>query len=219
MSRAPSNLASLFPEGIVAATGNKNKALELASVASSYGVRVFSGKEYASERGLAPIGEVIEDGSSYAENALIKARAYCAWSGLPALGDDSGLEVAALDNRPGLYSARYLGEHASDTERCSGILRELAELEHSSSMPISRAAAFVCYLALVYPDGRVVTAEGRLEGEVLRASRGTNGFGYDPIIHLFKLNKTLAEVDFATTCAKGFRAEAATALFEKLVSG
>lgn len=218
MSSAPAkhDLGPLFPDGILAATGNHNKVLELASVAANYGISIISAPECATAKGLIPLGTVSEGGRSYAENALIKAEVYGAWSGMPALGDDSGLEIEALGGRPGLHSARYLGEGATARERYEGILIELEELDRSSRRGISWGAAFVCHLALVFPNGEVITAEGRLEGTVLRVPRGEGGFGYDPIILIHKLGKTLAEVDFAVTCSEGFRAEAAKALFSKL---
>ena len=153
--------------------------------------------------------EVEETGSSYLENALLKARAVARFVGGPALADDSGLEVDALGGAPGLRSARYAGPEASDADRCRALL---AELEGA----IDRRARFRCALALV--DGeRVWTAEGVLEGEIAHAPRGRGGFGYDPIFAVPELGgRTLGEVASEEKRRVSHRARAMRALLERL---
>ena len=131
--------------------------------------------------------EIEEDGRTFAENAMIKARAAAA-SGYPGLGDDSGLVVPALNMEPGVYSARYAGAHGDDAANNALLLKNL-EGERN------RAAAFVCSLALVFPDGSApIRANGAVEGEILVSPRGEGGFGYDPLFWYDPLGKTLAEL-------------------------
>jgi len=133
--------------------------------------------------------EVHEDGLTYAENASKKARLFAGASGLAALADDSGLEVEALDGAPGLYSARYAGEHgATDRERRAYLLQNLR------SKPRPWTARFHCTIALATPDGMVKIAEGFCAGEIIPEERGSGGFGYDPVFLLPELGKTMAEL-------------------------
>ncbi len=133
------------------------------------------------------LGEIEENGTTFAENALIKARAAAA-SGHIGLADDSGLAVDALGGAPGVYSARYAGDHGNDAANNALLLQNLAAAE-------DRAAAFVCALACVFPDGSApITAEGRVEGEILHAPRGEGGFGYDPLFYHAPTGKTMAEM-------------------------
>ena len=134
---------------------------------------------------------------------------------MPALGDDSGLDVDALNGCPGIFSARYAGEDATDAERIAKLLEELRT--NGAVTKENRSARFRCALALVYPDGRTEFAESSLEGHILGESQGTAGFGYDPIVYLESIGSTLAEVDFDVTCTRGFRALAAKKLFSKLI--
>ena len=127
--------------------------------------------------------------SSYAGNALAKARAVAAAAGALALADDSGLEVDALGGRPGVLSARYGGEGLSDAERCEVMLRELAGVP-----PEKRTARYRCVIALCEPAGREATAEGVVEGVLLEAPRGRGGFGYDPLFYCPPLGATFAEI-------------------------
>ncbi len=133
--------------------------------------------------------EVEETGQTYAENAGLKAGAYCQASGLPALADDSGLEVDCLDGAPGLHSARYAGRHdASDAVRRALLLRNL------QGCPRPWNAHFHCTVAVALPDGRLFFADGDCPGEIIPLERGTNGFGYDPIFLLPELGLTMAEL-------------------------
>lgn len=156
---------------LVLATGNTGKVRELSAQLAASGVTVLSQREFVT-------GDAVEDGLSFVENALIKARHAAIASGLPAVADDSGLRVDALDGAPGVRSARYAGENASDADNCRKLLSALdgVSVEH-------RGAAFHCSLVFVRsavdPAPLIVSAEWR--GTVLTDMSGTNGFGYDPL--------------------------------------
>lgn len=133
--------------------------------------------------------EVEEDGNSFVENGLKKARFYCQLLGKLTIADDSGLEVDALGGRPGIYSARYAGLRASDQENRKKLLREL------EGVPVSkRGAGFKCVIAMVSPDGREVITEGSCRGRIGFKEVGKRGFGYDPIFVLPKYGKTMAQL-------------------------
>lgn len=168
-------------EKIVLATGNKGKLREFRGLLEG----VFG--NIVSLNDLESPPEVTEDGETFGENALKKARAISAYSGIPALADDSGLEVEALGGRPGVYSARYAGQDATDSDNIRKLLVELHGVE-------DRRARFVCVLAFVTPDGQEITAEGTCEGVILTEPRGEGGFGYDPVFFLPEYNKTMAEI-------------------------
>lgn len=164
---------------IVAATRNKKKLAELRRM----GIAL---------RGLDDFPacpEVEETGSTFAENAILKAQAVAHCTGRPALADDSGLEVYALGGAPGVYSARYAGPQATDSDNVRRLLDELEILPEGQ-----RGARFVCVLALAYPDGAVVTFEGTVEGRVGRKPVGFNGFGYDPVFYPEGTDKTFAQL-------------------------
>jgi XTP/dITP diphosphohydrolase len=131
---------------------------------------------------------VPETGKTYLENASIKARAYAANAGMWTLADDTGLEVEVLGGRPGLHSARLVGPKGTDADRRSALLHELA------GYPRPWRAAFVCVAALSDPDGRLSTAEGVCQGEILPQARGDAGFGYDPLFLVGETGKTMAEL-------------------------
>ena len=159
-------------ECFVLASHNKAKLAEMRDILGELGIRVIS----QAEAGVDVEPE--ETGTTFEENALIKARAVMEASRLPAVADDSGLMVDALDGAPGVYSARYGGGHdRSDGDRNAFLLKNLENEEH-------RSAKFVSVIAVVWPDGRSVTARGEVHGEIAREEKGANGFGYDP---LFKL--------------------------------
>ena len=200
---------------IVVASNNSNKVRELQTVANEFGIELLSPQDAARAFDLGAPPEVEETADSYRGNALLKASAFRRWSNLPALGDDSGLEVEALAGRPGVRSARYGGEGLSDRERYLKLLAELEQVLQQQQID-ERGALFRCYLVLSLPDGSLQEAEGILQGEVLEEPRGENGFGYDPIVRIFDLGKTFAEVEFATVCRMGFRAKAARELFSQL---
>jgi XTP/dITP diphosphohydrolase len=159
------------PSELLVATNNAGKVRELARLLADLPLRL----RFLSELGDIP--EAVESGETFAENAVLKATHYSSLSGLVALSDDSGLAVDALGGRPGVYSARYAGPHATYDERMRRLLEELA-----AAGDAERRARFVCVIAVADPStGAVRTFEGVCEGHVARAPRGTNGFGYDPL--------------------------------------
>jgi XTP/dITP diphosphohydrolase len=163
---------------IVVATGNPHKLAEIAAILAAV-------PELTAEPPtLVPMGELgvpspAEDGETFAANALLKARACAAATGSPALADDSGIQVVALGGEPGVRSARYAGEPTDDAANNALLLARLADV--GALDPAARRASYVCAVALVLPDGTERVAEGRMEGHVVAAPRGRNGFGYDPL--------------------------------------
>jgi len=169
---------------IVLATGNKNKIREIRELLKDAPVDIKSIADY----GTLP--SVVEDGDTFDENAYKKAFHYARVLGLPCLADDSGLEVEALDGRPGVLSARYAGENANDREKCDKLLQEMAGKEN-------RKARFVCVLSLATPGGPALTWEGSCEGVITTERHGESGFGYDPVFFYPPLGKTFAEIPMA----------------------
>ncbi len=152
-----------------------------------------------------------ETGTTFEENAILKASFVARRGGETVLADDSGLEIDALDGEPGVYSARY-GNCSSDAERNALVLEKLKDI------PAPRVARFVCVLALAKPNGDVETYRGELTGEILDTPRGTDGFGYDPIFYLKELGKTLAELSLEEKNQISHRAAALRKLFNKYSS-
>ncbi len=165
----------------VLATGNKGKIREFADLLEGLFGKILSLNDLESPPA------VIEDGETFRGNALKKARAAASYSGLPALADDSGLEVEALGGRPGVYSARYAGEGAVDSDNIAKLLSELQGVAN-------RKARFVCFLALVAPGGDETIVSGECEGIIIDEPRGQGGFGYDPVFYLPEYGKTMAEI-------------------------
>jgi len=150
--------------------------------------------------------EVVENGKTYAENALLKGRAYARLARLVTLADDSGLEVDTLGGEPGLHSARYVDRpEATDADRRQRLLERLA------SKPRPWKARFRCWVAIVAPDGEAQLAEGVCEGEIIPEERGNNGFGYDPIFLLPEIGKTMAELSMMEKNRLSHRARAVKA--------
>ena len=150
--------------------------------------------------------DVDETGTTFAENALLKARAYAAATGLLTWADDSGLEVDALDGAPGVYSARYAGPDATDEDRYRKLLHTLA-----AQPDAPRTARFRCVVALVTPDGAAYTTDGVCPGVIIDAPRGSHGFGYDPVFLLPDLGQTMAELPPETKNRISHRGRAAAA--------
>jgi len=146
-----------------------------------------SGIEIATRRDLGIDVEVEETGSTFIENALLKARAICGASGLPAIADDSGLAVDALGGAPGVYSSSYGGDGLDGAARNRHLLENMRGIE-------DRSARFVCTIACAFPDGSIVTAAGECRGAIARAPRGSGGFGYDPVFLVNGKDKTMAEL-------------------------
>lgn len=176
-------------------------------------------------QGQLNIEDAIEDGLSFIENAIIKARHASRRSGLPAIADDSGLCVPVLDNAPGIYSARYAGEHGNDANNNAKLLADLQAFRtnnpnraNNPEAPI--AGLFVCVLAMVRhaDDPLPIIAQGLWQGEILTAPRGDNGFGYDPLFWLPELNSSAAELESARKNQVSHRAQAIAQLLPQLTS-
>ena len=150
----------------IIATHNKKKLEEMERILNPIGIEVST----------AQLQEVDETGTTFAENAYLKANAACKETGLPAIADDSGLAVDALNGAPGIYSARYAGEHATDLQKMEKLLYELKDVPKEK-----RTARFVCSICCVFPNGDYITAEGTCEGTIAFELTGDGGFGYDPI--------------------------------------
>jgi XTP/dITP diphosphohydrolase len=191
---------------LVIASHNPGKVREIADLLAPYGVTVLSAAEL-------DLPEPEETGSSFAENAAIKAKAAAAGAGLPALADDSGLVVAALGGEPGIHSARWAGPERDFGRAMERVERELAE-RGAETGGAQRGAAFVCALCLARPDGRTETFEGRVDGHLAWPPRGTRGFGYDPIFVPDGHDVTFGEMEPAEKHAISHRARA----FAKLVA-
>lgn len=169
---------------IVLASSNKNKIKELRAILSDV---LGDDIEVLSLMDVGITDEIVEDGNSFAENALIKARA-AAESGIIGIGDDSGLAVDALGGAPGIYSARYAGDHGNDELNNKLLLENMKNAN-------DRSAAFVCCIACVFPDGgEDIVVSGYIHGEILKEEKGNGGFGYDPLFYVKEFDKTLAEL-------------------------
>lgn len=174
---------------LVLATRNIGKINELRQILADL---VTAGDEPIELLGTDEFGldDVEETGDTFAANALIKARAVAEATGLPAIADDSGLCVDALNGMPGIYSARWAGKHGDDRANLELLLAQLSHVPDDR-----RGAHFTCAAALVVPGGREVVEEGRIYGSIIPAPRGVGGFGYDPIFLPTGLAKTMAEID------------------------
>jgi len=168
---------------IVFASGNLGKVREIREMLSGTNIELASLKDYPD------IPEIVEDGKTFLENALKKARTVSERTGRAVLADDSGLQVDALGGEPGIYSARYAGEGASDDDNIRLLLEKLKEVP-----PEKRTASFCCVLVLYNTDGTYESFESRWPGRIIDDRRGDNGFGYDPVFYVPELNKTAAEL-------------------------
>lgn len=190
---------------LLVATYNRGKMAEYAELLQELPIELVS---------LADLGielEVEETGTTFAENALLKARTFAEVSGMVTMADDSGLEVDALDGAPGIYSARYGGPDATDEDRYRKLLEEIADVPQAQ-----RTARFRCVIALAWPDGRRAFTEGTIEGKIACSARGEHGFGYDPVFYLPEYRRTMAELPPETKNEISHRAVAARALVDKL---
>jgi XTP/dITP diphosphohydrolase len=191
------------PPKLLLASANRGKLRELRAILEGLPVELVG----LDDAGAGEPPEVEETGDTFLENALLKARAYADWSGLAAVADDSGLEVDALGGAPGVRSARYAGQGASDRANLDKLLAEL-----NGVLPERRTARFRCTAVLVDPAAGEWHAEAAWEGRLLAAPRGTGGFGYDPVFVPDGWDRTSAEVDQATKDAASHRGKAFRAL-------
>jgi XTP/dITP diphosphohydrolase len=199
---------------LVFATRNKGKLVELRALLP--GIDVLSLDEAAAKLGR-DIPEVVEDADTFAGNAAKKAREVSQITGMPALADDSGLEVDALDGAPGVYSARYAGEGHDDAANNAKLISALTDVPEAK-----RTARFRAELALADVTGklgdRVITADGACEGVILTAPRGTGGFGYDPLFFAPELGMTFAEAGVGPKSDLSHRARAMRAMKPQLLA-
>ncbi|MBU3022062.1 RdgB/HAM1 family non-canonical purine NTP pyrophosphatase [Aestuariibacter sp. A3R04] len=193
-----------FPEKIVLASGNAGKVKEFTRLFSERNVTVIPQKELG-------VTEVPETGTTFVENAIIKARHAARETGLPAIADDSGLVVNALGGAPGIYSARYAGEDALDTDNVQKLLTTLSNNQ-------DRRAHFFCMLVFMrHKDDPVpLISEGYWHGTIAHEVSGTGGFGYDPVFHVPSHHCTAAELDRQVKNAISHRGQAMTFLLEKM---
>ena len=188
---------------LLLATRNAGKLAELQRLLAG----AVPGVEVVGLDAVDEFPETVESGATFAENALLKARDAAHASGLPAVADDSGLTVDALNGMPGVLSARWSGRHGDDDANTALLLGQLADVPDER-----RGAGFVCAAALVTPDGREQVLERQWRGRVIREKRGTNGFGYDPVFVPEGLDVTSAELDPAEKDARSHRGQAFSAL-------
>jgi XTP/dITP diphosphohydrolase len=182
---------------LVVATRNRGKIIEINALLAGLVDRVSSAADYAD------FPETVEDGATFEENALKKAREAAHFTGLPALADDSGLVVDALNGCPGVFSARYAGEGAGDAANNARLLEECKNVPDDR-----RQAAFVCVLAFVTPEGVERLFTGRVAGRILSAARGEGGFGYDPLFLVDGFGRSMAELELAEKNGASHRAQA-----------
>lgn len=168
---------------LIFATGNENKMKEIRMILADCGYEILSMKEAGIQ------ADIVEDGKTFEENAIIKAEAIRKMTNCLVLADDSGLEVDYLDKAPGIYSARFMGEDTSYRIKNKAIIDKLAGVPDEK-----RTARFVCAIAAAFPDGKTITRRGTIEGIIGYKERGENGFGYDPIFFLPEYGKSTAEL-------------------------
>ncbi|HBR21918.1 MAG TPA: non-canonical purine NTP pyrophosphatase [Nitrospiraceae bacterium] len=168
---------------IVLATRNRKKIDEIKRIVKGMPVTIYTLDDFPG------CPEVVEDGKTFEENAVKKASAVSKYTKMPALADDSGLEVYALGGAPGVFSARYAGEGADDRKNYEKLLREMSSLPDDK-----RGGRFTCVMALTFPDSRVETFSGYAEGLIGKEPKGANGFGYDPVFYPKGHERTFAEM-------------------------
>ncbi|MDP3285234.1 MAG: XTP/dITP diphosphatase, partial [Desulfobacterales bacterium] len=180
---------------LVIATRNSGKTAEIEDLLKNFPVKIKNLKDFG------PISQIEEDGNTFDENAYKKVSFASRALGFPALADDSGLVVEALSGAPGILSARYGGEKATDEERCEKLL---CEMKGKSN----RKAAFECVISIAVPTGHALTYEGRCEGLIAEKPSGINGFGYDPVFYYPPFNKTFAEMSMVEKSQVSHRGKA-----------
>lgn len=168
---------------LIFATGNEHKMVEIREILGELPVEILSMKDVGIK------ADIVENGNTFEENALIKAKEVCKLAGEMVLADDSGLEIAYLNGEPGIYSARYMGEDTSYRIKNQNLIDRLEGVPDEK-----RTARFVCAIAAAFPDGRSFVVRGTIEGIIGYEERGTNGFGYDPIFYLPERGVSTAEI-------------------------
>ena len=190
---------------IIFATGNEGKMREIREILSDLDVEVLSMKEAGIK------ADIVEDGTTLEENAVIKAKTICELCGEITLADDSGLEIDYLNKEPGVYSARYMGEDTSYRIKNANLIERLEGVPDEK-----RTARFVCAVAAAFPDGSVKTVRETMEGRIGYEERGANGFGYDPIFFLPEYGCTSAELSMEEKNKISHRGKALRAIKEEL---
>ena len=193
------------PEKIIFATGNEDKMKEIRMILKDVGIPIESLKDAGVE------ADIVEDGKTFEENAIIKAKAVMEMTGCITLADDSGLEVDYINKEPGIYSARYLGRDTSYEEKNQNIIDRLKDAKGDE-----RSARFVCVIAAALPDGRILTARGTIEGVIGYEAKGHNGFGYDPILYVPEYGMTTGEMTMEDKNKISHRGKALTEIRRKL---
>lgn len=196
---------------LVLATHNQGKLAELRAMVGA-ALPHIDGDTAVVDAGTLGLPDVVEDGLSFQHNALLKARAAAAASGLPVVADDSGLSVDVLGGAPGIFSARWAGKHGDDRANMELLLAQLADIAHEH-----RAAAFVCAAALVTPDGYEHVEHGVLKGTLLSTPVGDQGFGYDPVMQPEGMTVSCAQLSAKQKNAISHRAQAMKALLPHIV--
>jgi len=201
--------AAPLPPKVVLATRNAHKIDELRAILAATGVRI----DLVGVNEFPDLPDVAETGVTFAENALLKAVETARRTGLPSIADDSGLCVDVLGGAPGIFSARWAGKHGDDVANLDLLLAQLGDIAD-----VHRQAHFACAAALAVPDGTEVVREGRIDGTLLHARRGSNGFGYDPIFRPDGHDRTTAELSAAEKNAISHRTRAFQALARDLAT-
>lgn len=192
-------------EKLIFATGNKDKMKEIRAIMADMDYEIISMREAGFD------GDIVEDGNSFEENALIKARTIAKAMGILTLADDSGLAIDALNGEPGIYSARYMGEDTSYEIKNKSFIDRLEGVADED-----RTARYVCAVAAVFPDGREEVVVGTMEGAIAYEPAGENGFGYDPVFYLPEYGCTAAELSPEDKNAISHRGKALTMIKELL---
>lgn len=191
---------------VIFATSNEGKMKEIRAILKDLDLEVLSLKE----AGLNP--DIVEDGVTFEENAMIKAKLVMEMTGEIVLADDSGIEVDYMDKAPGVYSARFMGEDTSYTVKNQYIIDKLAKAKDEE-----RTARFVCVIACAFPNGEVITKRATIEGVIAKEISGTNGFGYDPIFFVPEYGCTTAEMSSDLKNQISHRGKALDAIKEELI--
>ena len=191
---------------VVLASKNKHKLVEISKITEKFNMELVLQSE------LGVDIDVEENGTTFEENSLIKAKAVMEATGLPALADDSGIAVDALNGEPGIYSARYgFDDSLDDWGRLELLLKNTEHVPDGE-----RQAKFVCVITMITPEGKIIQARGEIHGELLREARGENGFGYDPIFYYPPMGKSTAEMTPEDKNQVSHRANALRVFYEKL---